>query len=99
LTKCPHCSKEQRIEETRLRSLAKAITSKLGEVFLDMTIIGSILSWVGIPPLESFAYGATIGLILEIICAFVNYWNDRLWNRISWGRKATKIEEDKVKSL
>lgn len=93
MTKCPHCDKEQKIEDTRLRSLLKTVTSNLEEVLVDTVIIGSILTLLGLP--YAFAYGTGLSLVVETICGFIHYFNDRLWNRISWGRKALLSKNQK----
>lgn len=72
-----------RINETRKRSLLKAVSFRIIEIVLD-TLILSIFLEIHI------ALGLAIGL--ECICLGLHYGFERVFNKIQWGRY---IMEDK----
>jgi len=86
------CSHNHKVEDTRKRSISKAITGRIIEILVGTTIQGTILHfYFGFP----FAYGVgfIMTLIEELSCAVICYFNDRLWNRVQWGRKVIDIED------
>lgn len=68
-----------KIEESRLRSLLKTLTSRIFEVLADTFIFGIFIKE---PHLSLF-----LAIIVEIVCAIVHYINERLWNLTDFGRK------------
>lgn len=74
--------------ETRLRSLLKGATAKVIEVTVDFIVLYIIF---GQPEKD---FGLALGL--EIFCYIAGYWNERLWNKVNWGRKVVEIVEKKV---
>lgn len=70
---------EHEVHETHLRSLCKGFTAKAIEVVADTLIINFILHL----PAESFV----IAVGLEFFCYLCGYVNERLWNKVQWGRK------------
>jgi hypothetical protein len=85
--KCDH--EEHKVCETRLRSMLKGATAKLIEVTADFILMDIIFG----QPEKSFA----VALGLEIFCYICGYWNERIWNKINWGRKVVDIVCDKCR--
>jgi uncharacterized membrane protein len=74
------------VDETKTRSLAKTVTSRIVEVIVDTAVIASFLSalagWGG-----GWEKYVVVAILVESICAASSYLNERLWNRIQWGRR------------
>ena len=66
-----------RINETRKRSLLKAVSFRVIEVALDTLILSIFLE-------IRLALGLAIAL--ECICLLLHYGVERLWNRTDFGR-------------
>ena len=91
---------EHKVNETRTRSLFKTLTARIIEIIVDTFLIGSVYFLIGIPHAYEIAGG--ISIVIEFLCALTNYLNDRLWNKIQWGREVEDVEEtikDKVELL
>jgi uncharacterized membrane protein len=73
------CEHKQRVNETHKRSLLKGVSMRVIEVSVDT----ALLTFLGVPIFESI--GASIGI--EALCFLVCYINERIWNKIQWGRK------------
>jgi len=89
-----------KVNETRTRSILKALTSKVIEVVVDTALVGEILHLLGVS--NAFEIGGSFAVAVEVLCAVTNYFNDRLWNKIQWGREVEDAEEtikDKVEHL
>ena len=67
-----------RINETRKRSLLKGATQRMLEVAVDT----AILSFFATPQIA-----LTLAVIIELLCWISHYCNERIWNRISYGRE------------
>ena len=78
-----------KVEETRKRSLLKGITFKILEIGID----GLVLWLLTDNPFTSLG----IALFLELNCYFWYYVNERIWNKIQYGRiiKRTKVSSDR----
>ena len=74
---------EMRINETRKRSLLKAVSFRIIEIALDSLI----LSWF-----VSIELAVVLAVILEGLCLALHYGFERGWNRISYGRQIIKEE-------
>jgi len=79
---------KHKVEDTRKRSLLKALTSNGLEVLVDTILFDRVLSSFGISILP-LAFGLSV--TVEFLCFVTNYLNDRAWNRIQWGRKVIEI--------
>jgi len=77
---CEH--DKQRVDETHKRSIAKGITGRLIEIAVDT----AILSFLGINPFQSLG----VAIIIEGLCFASSYFNERLWNKVLWGRRIIK---------
>ena len=73
------CKHKHKIYETRLRSFLKALNGRVLEVLVD----AAILRVLGIPFLE----GIGVSILIEAACFGISYGIERLWNKISWGRR------------
>jgi uncharacterized membrane protein len=78
MSKC----EEHRVDETHARSIAKGVTGRLIEIAVDT----AILVLLGINPFESVG----VAVALEGLCFATCYFNERLWNKVSWGRRVIK---------
>jgi len=57
---------------------------------MDTLVLGSVLALIGIP--FSFEIGGIMALVTELLCFLTHYGNDRIWNKIQWGRKVFDIK-------
>ena len=70
---------KSKVNETHKRSLLKGVSMRILEVTID-TVLLSILGFgVG----ESLV----VSIGIEGLCFVIHYINERLWNKISWGRR------------
>ena len=85
---------KHKVEDTKLRSALKALSGNGLEVVVDTLLFASILSILGVssPVPISFA----LSVATEILCFITNYFNDRAWNRIQWGRVVVDVIEKHV---
>ena len=85
-----------KINETRKRSLYKAISFRFIEVGVDTGLIYLVFSHLdAIAELLHLSYLQTafgLAVTLELICLTLHYGFERLWNKINYGRY---IVEDK----
>jgi len=91
---CHHSksSHDHRVEDTRLRSLGKGATGYILEVLADTFVIaGGISLLLGAPTETALSSGLIFAIITEGLCFMTHYINDRLWNRIQWGRRVIDI--------
>jgi len=88
---------KHKVNETHLRSILKAVTSRIIEIAVDTLLIGTIYAFLGIP--NSYELASGIAISIEMLCALTSYINDRLWNKISWGREVKDIEEDNTNQV
>jgi len=73
--------------ETRLRSLIKSL------VYRIISIIGTgTLSWVITRDIKETI---SITIAIQIFLIILYYSSERLWNKISWGRKIKIVKENK----
>jgi len=86
-----------KVEDTRLRSVCKAFSGNGLEVIFDTLLLLPLLMYLGMPIHEAAGLGIGISVLVEILCFITNYFNDRAWNRIQWGRKVIDIEDDRRK--
>ena len=66
-----------RINETRKRSLLKAVSFRLIEIALDAIILSIFVS----PQVA-----ITLAVILEGLCLGLHFGFERIWNKIQYGR-------------
>jgi len=69
---------KSRVNETRKRSLLKAVSFRVLEVVLDTLILSCFVE-------VSIAVGLSIAL--EALCLALHYIFERIWNRVSYGRE------------
>jgi len=65
--------------ETHIRSIAKAITWRLGG-----TIVTFVVAWI---LTRKFELAAQIGVLDTAIKLGAFYMHERMWNRLSFGKK------------
>ncbi len=70
--------------ETHKRSVTKALTWRIFATFVTMLVVYIFT--------KELALSAGIGLLDMLIKIFAYYSHERLWDRISFGRK--KVKED-----
>lgn len=75
-----------RVNESRKRSLLKAVSFRVIEIAASMAIL---YFWAGIA-LE-VAFG--LAVVIETICMLLHFGFERIWNKINYGRYI--IKEDK----
>jgi len=73
------------INETKKRSLLKAVSFRLIEIAASMAILHF---WAGVALETAFGLAVTI----ETICLILHFGFERIWNKIPYGRY---IKEDK----
>lgn len=79
-----------RVNEIRKRSILKTITSRIIETIVDTLLIGSVYFFLGVP--NSYELASALSIAIEVLCTLTTYLNDRLWNKIQWGREVEDIE-------
>lgn len=86
---------KHKVEDSRKRSFLKALTGNGLEVIFDTVIFGTIFkTFLGLSLPEAAGLGLALSIITELLCFVTNYFNDRIWNRLQWGRKVKEIEEE-----
>jgi len=70
---------KSKVDETKIRSLAKTTISKGIEILVD-TVVITIFTSLGIPPV-------VIAISIEGFCFCNHFIIERLFNRIQWGRR------------
>ena len=83
---CVHSCKH-RVNETRKRSLIKAVSFRIIEIIVDVVILVGLMR-TGLPELVIAGAGA---ISVEASCGIGYYLWERLWNRIDWGREIEDI--------
>jgi uncharacterized membrane protein len=73
---------EHIVHESHLRSLLKGFTARIIEIAFDTVV----LSIAGLHPFESVG----IAILMETVCYCLGYFNERIWNRVQWGRKVVE---------
>jgi len=74
-----------KINETRKRSLLKAVSFRLIEIALDTLILSIFVS----PQIA-----ITLAVLLEGLCLALHYGFERVFNKIQWGRDIVKESEN-----
>lgn len=77
---CEH--DKHRVDETHKRSIVKGITGRAIEIAVDAII----LSLFGLNIFESVG----VAILIEGLCFVSSYFNERLWNKVNWGRRIIK---------
>lgn len=85
---------KHKVEDTRKRSLLKALTGNGLEVLFDTFIFGTVFHLLGLPIVEAVGTGLGLSVLTECLCFITNYFNDRVWNRVQWGRKVEDVDEN-----
>jgi len=94
------------VNETKARSLLKAISGRVIEIAVGTLVFGTIIS-IFFPSIPSpFIAGLGFNLLEETVCFIVTYGTERVWNKVSWGRKVldkivihgSREEEDSTES-
>lgn len=67
-----------KINETRKRSLLKAISFRVIEVALDTLILSFFIT-------PAIAFGVAVAV--EVMCLILHYIFERIFNKISYGRE------------
>ena len=71
-------SATMRINETRKRSLAKAVSFRVLEIALDTLILSFFIT-------PAIAFGVAVSL--EVLCLVLHYTFERIWNKVGYGRE------------
>lgn len=72
-----------KVNETRKRSLLKGVTHRVVEVAIDtVAFIGLFEILQPITPPKALL----LAILIEGICFATHYLNERVWNRIDYGR-------------
>jgi hypothetical protein len=87
MSKCDH---EHKVCESHKRTLLKGVTAKVLEVSFDLVIFSSVLSQY-MPPQLAILDSLGISIMIESFCFGLGYLNERLWNKVQWGRKVIDI--------
>jgi uncharacterized membrane protein len=74
------------VDETRKRSLAKTITLRIFEVVVDTVLIAWLLSVFSVFG-GGWSMYLVVAILVESLCALTSYLNERLWNKVQWGRR------------
>jgi len=86
------CHHDHTVNETRTRSLLKAISGRIIEVTVGALVFGTLLSFL-VPGMQNpYIAGLGLNIVEETICFVVSYFTDRAWNKIQWGREVEDIE-------
>ena len=78
------CHHGPKINESKARSILKTVTGRLIEIGIGTLVQGYILSYLGFG--NAFELGFIVTLVEEGICFCICIANERIWNRINWGR-------------
>lgn len=70
------------VNDTRLRSIFMALTGRALEVAIGTFILAFIFT-------QNLHLSFGIAVVNETLCALVTYLNERIWNKIQWGRRIT----------
>ena len=81
---------QHKVNETKMRSLLKAITGRTIEITIGGITFGIVLTILKFP--NPFVVGFGLNLLEETICFLTTFFTERVWNKISWGREVEDIE-------
>ena len=70
-----------RINETRKRSLLKAVSFRVIEIAVDTLILSFFVT-------PAVAVGLSV--LLETLCFILHFAFERIWNKINYGREITE---------
>jgi len=87
---------KHKVEDTRKRSLLKALTGNGLEVIFDTIIFGIVFVALGMEVSHAVGVGLGLSILTEILCFITNYFNDRAWNRTQFGRKIIELCSGKM---
>lgn len=85
------------VNETRKRSLLKAVSGRIIEITIGTLVQGFLLSLLGVP--SPYELGFIMTLIEETTCFCICFINERIWNKIDWGRNVVDIKDGEVKDV
>jgi len=80
---------KHKVSETCIRSLLKTVSARLLEILIDTILLGVIYSLLGIPRPYEIAF--SLSVVIECLCALATYVNERLWNKVQWGREVRDV--------
>jgi uncharacterized membrane protein len=83
------------VDETRKRSLVKTITLRIFEVAVDTALIAWLLSVFSVFG-DGWSSYLVVAILIESLCALTSYLNERLWNRVQWGRRIKRVVKSNV---
>lgn len=84
---------KHRVDETKKRSLLKAITGRAIEITVGTLIFGTIIMFVFPDISNPYLAGLGLNLVEEGLCFLITFLTERVWNKISWGRNVEDMEE------
>lgn len=82
---------DHKVNETRKRSLVKAISFRIIEIVVDIVLLYSLMQ-TDLPELIIAGLGA---VAVEASCGIGYYLWERLWNMIDWGREVKIVKREK----
>lgn len=85
---CSH-DHRHRVNETRKRSVIKAVTGRIVEITIGTLVQGTILNKLGFQ--SPYEYGFLMTVIEELLCFTICLINERIWNKINWGREVEDV--------
>lgn len=85
---CVHKHKHE-VNETKRRSLVKAIVGRIIEISIGGTVFGLVLTAMGYQ--HAFVMGFGLNVLEEVICFMVTFLTERVWNRVDWGREVKDV--------
>jgi hypothetical protein len=92
------CQHEHKVCETHKRTLLKGVTAKVLEVSFDLIVFDSILSQIApnVGIIQNTLNSLGIAVLIEGFCFGLGYLNERLWNRLQWGRKVVDVAANRT---
>lgn len=81
---------KHKVNETKTRSFLKSISGRLIEITIGTLIIGTILTVLKVD--SPYKLGFMMTIVEETLCFIICYFNDRIWNKINWGRNVKDVE-------
>jgi len=69
--------------------MAKAVTGRIVEITIGTLVQGTILNMLGFH--SPYEYGFLMTVTEELLCFIICFINERVWNRVNWGREVEDI--------
>lgn len=79
------------INETKKRSILKTVSGRAIEITVGTLVQGFLLGLLGFP--SPYGLGFIMTLIEETTCFCICIVNERIWNKINWGREVKDVDD------